>query len=1016
MRKILLSLFTVFCSLAAFADEAAAEIDGMLFTLTDSTVVAVDINATDSITFSEDLKNFIFHHDDTIATLPVSDVLDMTYTTMPEGISVIYSDTKAKVINPYYLYGVTTATEGAYVTINNTDTLNERTVTLSGATTDGGLTYNAKYKTTFVLNGVDITSKQGAAIDIECGKRIAMELTKGTTNTLVDCEGGKQKAALYCKGHLEIDKAGTLNVTGNTKHAIAAKEYLQCKKSAGTINILGAKNDGIHCGQYFVGNGYTFNISNIGGDGIQAEAETLGTDEVWDEDYLNGSMLIQGGTYNISVTADDCDALKADTTITVNSNKMSTVMTLNTTGAANKAIKSNGSVNIGSSEITITQSGNKIVESGDASYSTAVKADLDINITAGTVKVQNTADGGKGLSADRNINISGDATVVDITANGTGGTYETDGTETETEESATISYKMYFAKPASTNQGGGFGGNNSQAWNSMYLYKGTSQSSGTLVATLTTTETVNGTTYYTYDFSSDPTSTYYLQSDDYTSRGGWGSTSGTYKIVTNTFTLSENGGYYLTISDSYNTTTLSGYRIYSYSTSSTASTSETDTEETGETYNASCAKADNKITIDGGTITLINSGNMSKSLKADSIVINNGTVNSTVSGSLYVNGSDASYCSSMKCNYYIGNGGNVTLNASNGYACRGISADDDLTINGGTYNITNSCNGYTSSVDHYTAKAIKCDNAVNIIGGDITVTMSGTGGKGVKIGTTFVIGNKSDYTGPQLNVTTTGSALSTGSSSGSSQQMGGMQQSSGADSKAIKAQGAAYIYGGNLLVSTATDGAEGLESKTSVTIYGGNHYLKCYDDCINTAGILEFAGGNTVCYSNGNDAVDSNYGKSGAVTISGGSIFAYTTKGSPEEGIDCDNNSYIKITGGIAVSAGAAQGNSSSASVGSSTQGYYLGSSPSSYSSSYYYTLCNTSGTPICTYKFDANCSNSMSLLTASNLGTGSFTIKQGTSEPTACDSSVSNLNGKGVFFVNPTVTTSGTTATLTAK
>lgn len=1028
MKKIALLLMIAASAVTAVAatDEG---VSALLFTLTNgntpqedagqnANVIAIDLNATDSIGFSADSTLFVFYHNNEKTTLAVNDVESMTYSKdMPKNLTVTYADAKATVVNPYYLDGVSSTIDGAYVTINNTDTTTERTVVLTGSTTDGGFTYNGKYKTTISLDGVSITSTKGAAIDIECGKRIALEIKKGTVNTLVDCEGGKQKAALYCKGHMEIDKAGTLNVTGNSKHAISAKEYVQLKKAEGTINILGSKSDGIHCGQYFVGNGYTVNISNIAGDGIQAEAETLDAGETWEEDYLNGSMLIQGGTYNISVSADDCDALKADTTITINSAKQTTSLTLTTTGAADKGIKSKGSINISESTIQITQSGSKIIASDDVSYATAIKATDDVNITAGTITIENTADGGKGVSADGNINISGDATVLNITANGTGGTYELDGTEQAEQTEQTVSYKMYFAKPASASQG--FGPNQgSQGWSNLYLYKGTSQNSGTLVATLTTTETVNGTTYYTYDFSSDYSSTYYLKSDNVTSRGT------TYQVATNTFTVAD-GGYYLTISGSYNTNTISGYRIYSYSTASSA-TAGADLEESGETYNAICIKADNKLTIDGGTLTLINNGDMSKSMKADYVVINGGDITSTIKGSLYVNGADASYCSSVKCDYFTGNGGKVTFNASNGYACRGISADYDITINGGTYNITNSCNGYVSSVDHYTAKALKCDNTINLIGGDITITMTGTGGKGIKAGTnatgtTFVMGDSNSKTGPSLTVTTTGSALATGTSSSSQQGgFGGMQQSSGADSKAIKSMGTVNIYGGQLLVSTSTDGAEGLESKTGINIYGGNHYFKCYDDCINSAGIIDFKGGNTVCYSYNNDAVDSNYGRSGAITISGGNVFSYTTKGSPEEGLDCDNNSYITITGGIAVSAGAAQGgggsSSGSQSVGSSSQGYYLGSSPSSYSAGTYYTLCNTSGTPICTYVFDGNCSNSLSLLTAPNLGKGSITVKSGSKKPTAYDSSVSNLSGSEVFFINPTVETTGTAATLTAK
>ena len=153
--------------------------------------------------------------------------------------------------------------------------------------------------------------------------------------------------------------------------------------------------------------------------------------------------------------------------------------------------------------------------------------------------------------------------------------------------------------------------------------------------------------------------------------------------------------------------------------------------------------------------------------------------------------------------------------------------------------------------------------------------MSGTGGKGLKADGELVIG-KDDGTGPVMTIATTGAMLSGGSTSGTTKPGtnrpggmggnwgGGTSSSSGSSSKAIKAEGAAYVKGGSLSVTTATDGAEGLESKTSITISGGTHYFQCYDDCISSPGKITFAGGTTVCFANGNDAVDSNYGKSGA--------------------------------------------------------------------------------------------------------------------------------------------------------
>lgn len=334
MKRILSTviLFTVFAAVT-FAQRA------LMLKMNDGVTNAVPTTAIGEITFSEDGANIIIipiEGDEVI--LKTANILDMSYGVAPANIMVKYDGEKATVENPYLLNGVYASVKGANVTVTNDNITTEYITELTGSTDNGSFIYNGSYKNTIVLNGVSITNTKGAAIDIECGKRVLMELKKGTVNTLVDAEGGKQKAALYCKGHLEIDKTGTLNVTGKTGHAISAKEYIQLKNSKGIINVLGAKKDGIHCGQYFLGNGFTVNIDNVLGDGIQAEAQVL-IDEPYEEDYPNGSMTIQGGTYNIKVTADGMMGLKADADVVINCTKGTPNITISATGVGSEGIK-----------------------------------------------------------------------------------------------------------------------------------------------------------------------------------------------------------------------------------------------------------------------------------------------------------------------------------------------------------------------------------------------------------------------------------------------------------------------------------------------------------------------------------------------------------------------------------------------------------------------------------------------------------------------------------------------------
>lgn len=713
--------------------------------------------------FSADQAGDMVYNDGTSVT-----ILGRTFT-LDEGVSmevtddvvddntinVNYNGTSAQVtVAGNVARYLTVQANGAHVSIvQGADLPYELTYILGGTSSNGSFYMDGSLKASIVLNGLTLTNPDSAAVNIRNGKRISVELADGTTNTLTDGAGGTQKACFAVKGHTEFKGGGTLNITGKTAHAFWGKEYVELKKSVGTIKVLGAVGDGFNVNQYFDMKGGTVTITGVGDDGIQVSASDDETDE------QNGQMLLKGGTLNVTATATAAKALKADTLI----NMAGTVATLKVTGAL-------------------------AVETDDVSYGTAVRA----------------------------LNFVMDDGELNITATGT--------------------------------------------------------------------------------------------------------------------------------------------------------------------------------------------------------------------------------------------------------ASRGISADK-ITTNGGTINIANSGAGQTGTNDSYTAKGMKADTNISLNAGTITINMSGTGGKGIKSSGTYTQG-LTDGTGPTLTVNTTGSSLggSTGGGGGwwsreapadfdempefedmplpppPSEELadtiagirfrgpgggpggggpggggpgGPGQESSGSSAKAIKVQGTVVIYGGETTITTKTDGAEGLESKTSIDIQGGKHYLACYDDCMNSSGKIFFNGGVTVCYSNGNDAVDSNAGTAGAITIGNGVAFAYTTRGAPEEGFDCDNNSYIRITGtGIGISAGGAQGGgSSSSTISNAQQGYAFLTSTISYTANRYYTLSDASGNNLVTYSFQASISSSLSLLTATGMVKNStYYIKYSTTAPTNAKTAFHGL------YLGSTATGTNSVTSFTAK
>lgn len=291
---------------------------------------------------------------------------------------------------------VTYTINGANVVMTNTNDTEEMEVELLGSSTNGSFTYNGIYKCKIHLNGLSLTSTTGAALDIQNGKRIDLILTEGTNNTLVDAASGEQKAALYCKGHLEISGSGNLNVTGNTRHAISTKEYLEVKKSVGTITVNKAVGDAIHAGQYFMMNGGTINLSGMGGDGIQAETTNDPTEE------LNGQVLIKGGNINIDVTADDTKGIKSDDVITVTGG----TFVINAKGAGSKGISAGTDMIINQNDattvMTITASGGVYEDpvTDDTSKCMGIKVNKNLTISAGTITITNTGSKSKGIKVD----------------------------------------------------------------------------------------------------------------------------------------------------------------------------------------------------------------------------------------------------------------------------------------------------------------------------------------------------------------------------------------------------------------------------------------------------------------------------------------------------------------------------------------------------------------------------------------------------------------------------------------
>ena len=317
--------------------------------------------------------------------------------------------------------------------------------------------------------------------------------------------------------------------------------------------------------------------------------------------------------------------------------------------------------------------------------------------------------------------------------------------------------------------------------------------------------------------------------------------------------------------------------------------------------------------------------------------------------------------------------GNITVNVS-GKGSKAIKGNNNVAISGGTLNLKTTGASYYDTDDKDTSSpaCIKAENAVTISGADITVTSTGTGGKGINC-YTFTMDSGT------LSATTTGS-LYTYSSSMKCRP------------KAIKAMKLMTVNGGTITVKTSGTEAEGMESKAAMVVNGGYIAIQAYDDAINTATTYTQNGGYVYLYSTGNDALDSNYGRTGAIVMNKGVLIA-NGKTSPEMGIDSDNNSYITIKGGTIFTSGGQQGGGSSSPSCSQPTLWIQNTSLSAG----YFTVTDSNGKVVFAAKVPRAISQDYSLVSSSSFKSGS-TYKYGvvSSKPSSATTSWSDYYFEG--------------------
>lgn len=335
-------------------------------------------------------------------TFKVADVNEITIdrtTIQPNTLTINYTAQGATVTVPIdNLPGLSITTQAGHVSIVADSTVQtELNYVLSGTTDNGSFFMDGEYKARVELNSLTLTNPTGAAIDIANGKRIDVVLPTGTTTTLTDGANGTHDACLFVNGHAELKGGGTLNLTGNTKHAYASDEYTILKPSFGTLNVTSAVGDGMHVNQYLLVEAGTVNIAGTKGDCIDVGITKDPLDE------LNGQAQINGGILHLDVTSDDTKGLKTDSMLTISGG----LIEANVAGNGAKGISTGTHFLLQktattSPDISMTVSGG-IYKPGDAlleSKCRGIKVKGDFTFDGGNINMTVTGQKAKGISVD----------------------------------------------------------------------------------------------------------------------------------------------------------------------------------------------------------------------------------------------------------------------------------------------------------------------------------------------------------------------------------------------------------------------------------------------------------------------------------------------------------------------------------------------------------------------------------------------------------------------------------------
>ena len=196
---------------------------------------------------------------------------DTTITTT-DTICITWNGASASIVGSHE--NVTVSDNSGYVTVNST--VKDITYILSGSG-QGQLTIYGTNRHELILRDLSLICSDGPAINNQCKKScfVVLEgtnsLTDGATYTTTEED---RKGAFFSEGQMFFSGGGSIEITGNCKHALVSDDYIHFAASTGVLTLTAKVSDGIHANDGIFINGGTF-VINATDEGIRTDSNTI---------------------------------------------------------------------------------------------------------------------------------------------------------------------------------------------------------------------------------------------------------------------------------------------------------------------------------------------------------------------------------------------------------------------------------------------------------------------------------------------------------------------------------------------------------------------------------------------------------------------------------------------------------------------------------------------------------------------------------------------------------------------